>query len=73
MNGRLSPPSPLEGISQHREAATDQPDGQYEPDSYDPEQGEVRHSASEPTIPAPSAGGLSGAGGGQLIAGVQTA
>jgi hypothetical protein len=49
----LPPPSPLEGVSLHRahvpallahpcEAATDQPDGQYEPDSYEPEQGDFR-------------------------------
>jgi hypothetical protein len=38
---------------------TDQPDGQYEADNDEPEQGDVRHSASEPTFRALSAGGLS--------------
>jgi hypothetical protein len=52
----LPPPSPLEGVSQHRAhvpallahprpTATDQPDGQYELDRDDAKQGDVRHSA----------------------------
>jgi len=55
----LPPPSPLEGVSQQRPhvpallahprpCAPNQHDGQYEPDRDDPEQGDVRHSASEP-------------------------
>ena len=39
--------------------APDQHDGQYEPDRDEPEHGNVCHSASEPTVPARSAGGLS--------------
>jgi hypothetical protein len=55
----LLPPSPLEGVSQQRPhvpalrahshpCATDQHDGQCEPDREDPKQGDVRHSVSEP-------------------------